>query len=155
LKFHGRFKTQTGGSEILYPRAAGSLKAQREARNQQWEIAMKNLTTLIAVAGFTAVLCANAQAGVQFGVRTEAVRYATPNADNAAAVATLYHRIDAAAGRVCGERLVPGSLFVSKSWQGCVQSAMRDAVAKVNIPAVTAYAAAQGVVAYDSSIARN
>jgi UrcA family protein len=131
------------------------LKAQREARNQQWEIAMKNLTALIAVAGFTAVLCANAQAGVAFGVPTEAVRFTTPDADNAAAVATLYRRIDAAAGKVCGQRLAPGSSFVSRSWQGCVQSAMRDALAKVNIPAVTAYAATQGVLGYESTIARN
>jgi UrcA family protein len=154
-KFQGRFKTQTRSSEILYPRAAVSLKAQRNARNQQWEIAMKNLTTLIAVAGFTAVLCANAQAGVHLDVNTEAVRYTTPNADNAAAVAKLYRRIDAAAGKVCGERLMPGSFLVSKSWQGCVQSAMSNALAKINIPAVTAYAAARGVVGYDSTIARN
>jgi UrcA family protein len=116
---------------------------------------MKNLTTLIAVAGFTALLCANAQAGIQSEVPTETVRYATPDVDNAAGVAALYHRIDAAAGRVCGERLAPGSLAASQPWRRCVQGAMRDALAKINLPAVTAYAAARGVGGYDSTIARN
>jgi UrcA family protein len=116
---------------------------------------MKNLTTLIAVAGFTALLCANAQADVQSEPPTESVHFAVTDAANPATVVALYQRIDAAAGRVCGARLAPGSLTVSKSWRRCVQGAMRDAVAKINMPAVSVYAAAQGAVVYDSAIARN
>jgi UrcA family protein len=115
---------------------------------------MKKLTALIAVAGIAAVLCVNAEAGAPSDVPTEAVRYSDLRAANAHDVAVLYRRIDAAAGRVCGQRLPPGSPFVSPSWQRCVQNALRHAVVEINAPAVTAYAATQGVLVYDSSIAR-
>jgi UrcA family protein len=114
---------------------------------------MKNLTALIAIAGFTA-LSANALAGGTLEVPTEIVRYASADAANADTVAVLYRRIDAAAGRVCGERLAHGTPFVSRHWQLCVQHAMRDALTQINTPAATAYAATQGVVVYGSSLAR-
>jgi UrcA family protein len=114
---------------------------------------MKKLTTLIALAGITTVLCANAQAGGVSDVPTETVRYTSADAANAAAVATLYRRLDAAAGRVCGERLAPGTEVLSKPWRHCVQSAMRDALAQINMPAVATYAAAHGIVVVDATIA--
>jgi UrcA family protein len=138
--------------EILYPRAAVSMKAKRDIRNQQREIAMKNLTALIAIAGFTA-LSVNAQAGGTSAVPTEIVRYTSSDAANAGTVALLYRRIDAAAGRVCGERLAPGKPFVSRSWQLCVQHAMHDALTQINTPAAASYAATQGVVVYGSTVA--
>jgi len=107
---------------------------------------MKKLTVLIAVAGFTAVVGANAQAGGMSDVPTETVHYATADAASVAAVAVLYRRIDAAAGRVCGERMAPGTPFVSHTWQRCVQRATRDALAQIDTPAVAAYAAAHGIV---------
>jgi UrcA family protein len=115
---------------------------------------MKKLTALTAIAGIAAILCANAEAGAPSDGPTETVRYSNLNATNAQDIAVLYRRIDAAAGRVCGQRLSPGSPFVSKSWQRCVQNALRHAVVEINTPAVTAYAATQGVLGYDSSIAR-
>ena len=115
---------------------------------------MKKLTAVIAVAGIAGLFCANAEAGAPADVPTETVRYHNIQGVNDHEVAVLYRRIDAAAGRVCGQRLPPGSVFVSKSWQRCVQNALRHAVADVNSPAVTAYAAAQGVLIYDASIAR-
>jgi UrcA family protein len=115
---------------------------------------MKTLTALTAVAGFAAILCANAEAGTPPDVPTETVRYSNLNAANVQDVAVLYRRIDAAAGRVCGQRLAPGSLLVSRPWQRCVQNALRHALVEINTPAVTAYAATQGVLLYDSSIAR-
>jgi UrcA family protein len=115
---------------------------------------MKNLTALIAVAGIAGLFCANAEAGAPSDVPTETVRYQNLQAANDRDVAALYQRIDAAAGRVCGQRLPPGSLAVSKSWLRCVQSAVRHAVTDVNSPAVTAYAAAQGILTFDSSVAR-
>jgi UrcA family protein len=114
---------------------------------------MKKLTTLIALAGITTVLCATAQAGGVSSVPTETVRYTTADAANAATVATLYRRIDAAAGRVCGERLAPGTEVLSKPWRHCVQSAMRDALAQINTPAVADYAAAHGIVVVNATIA--
>ncbi|MGC1456899.1 MAG: UrcA family protein [Steroidobacteraceae bacterium] len=114
---------------------------------------MKKLTVLIAVAGITAVICANAQAGGISDVPTETVRYATADAATVAAVAVLYRRIDAAAGRVCGERMAPGTPFVSRTWQHCVQRATREALAHINTPAVAAYAAAHGIVVLDAPTA--
>jgi UrcA family protein len=115
---------------------------------------MKTLTALIAVAGITGLFCANAEAGAPSDVPTETVRYQNLQGANDHDVAVLYRRIDAAAGRVCGQRLPPGSLSVSKSWRQCVQNARRHAVTDINTPAVTAYAAAQGVLTYDASMAR-
>jgi UrcA family protein len=129
------------------------MTTKRDTRNQYWEIAMKNLTALIAIAGFSA-LNATAQAAGTPDVPTEIVRYASSDAANADTVAILYRRIDAAAGRVCGQREAPGSPFVSHSWQHCVQHAMQDAVAQINTPAAAAYAAAQGIALYGSTVAR-
>jgi UrcA family protein len=115
---------------------------------------MKKLTAATAVAGIATILCASVEAGAPSDVPTETVRYSALNAANVQDVAVLYRRIDAAAGRVCGQRLAPGSPFVSRSWQGCVRNALRHAVGEINTPAVTAYAATQGVLVYDASIVR-
>jgi UrcA family protein len=115
---------------------------------------MKKLTGLIAFAGIAAILCVNAEAGAPSDVANETVRYSDLKLANVHDVVVLYRRIDAAAGRVCGQRLAPGTPFVSPSWQRCVQIALRHAVDEINSPAVTAYAAAQGVLSYDASVAR-
>jgi UrcA family protein len=154
LKFQVRFKTRAMNGEILYPRAEASLTARHEPRIHQWETAMKKLTGLIAVAGIAAIFCVNAEAGTPSAVPTETVRFSDLQVDSVHDVAVLYRRIDAAAGRVCGQRVAPGSPFVSKSWRRCEQNAVRHAVVEINTPAVTAYAATQGVLLYDSSIAR-
>ncbi len=114
---------------------------------------MKKLTVLIALTGFTAVLCANTQAAETSAAPSLTVRYSTSDAVNDASVARLYRRIDAAAGQVCGERMAPGSPFVSRSWRSCVQSAMRAALVQINNPAVATYAAARGMVVVGAATA--
>lgn len=116
---------------------------------------MKKLTALLAIAGTAGFLLANAHAGTVSEVPSAAVRYTDLNIANGRDVAVLYWRIDAAAGKVCGQRLAPGSLVVSKSWQLCMRNALRHALTAVNVPALTAYAAAQGELVYDSRVARN
>jgi UrcA family protein len=116
---------------------------------------MKKLTALIALTVITGFLCADAEAGTVSDVPSEAVRYTDLNVANSRDVAALYWRIDAAAGKVCGQRLAPGSLVVSKTWQLCIRNALRHAVATVNASALTAYAAVQGAPLYDSRVARN
>jgi UrcA family protein len=116
---------------------------------------MNKLTTVFAVAAIAGLFHASADAGTLPDVPTQAVRYQNLQSANARDVAVLYRRIDAAAGTVCGRRLAPGSLVVSPTWQRCVQNAVRHAVADIKAPAMTAYAAAQGVLAHDSSVARN
>jgi UrcA family protein len=115
---------------------------------------MKNLTALIAITGLTAVMSATAQASGTSEVSAETVRYSSPDPANVTDVVVLYRRIDAAASRVCGQRMSPGSPFVSRPWQHCVEGAMRHALASINAPSLTAYAAARGVPAYNSTVAR-
>ena len=116
---------------------------------------MNKLTTVFAVAAIAGLFCANADAGTLPDVPTEAVRYRNLQGVNDHHVAVLYRRIEAAAGKVCGQRLRPGSLVVSPAWQECAQNALRHAVADINAPSVTTYAAAHGRLPYNSSMARN
>ena len=114
---------------------------------------MKNLPILIASAGLAAAGCLSTQARSRPEAPTQIVRYVASAAVGDAAVASLYRRIDAAAQRVCGERLAPGSLAVSNAWRQCVQLSLRDALAQMHTPAIAAYAASQGVMVYDAATA--
>ena len=105
---------------------------------------MKNLPSLIASGGLAAAGCLSARAGPLPEARTQIVRYIASASEGDAAVASLYRQIDAAAQRVCGERLVPGSLAVSKAWRQCVRLSLRAALAQIRTPAMAAYAASQG-----------
>jgi UrcA family protein len=116
---------------------------------------MNKLTAVFAVAAIAGLFHASADAGTLPDAPAQAVRYRNLQTANAQDVAVLYRRIDAAAGKVCGQRLAPGSLALAPGWQRCAQNALRRAVADINAPAMTAYAAAQGVLAHDSSVARN
>jgi len=114
---------------------------------------MKNLPSLIASAGLAAAGCLSARAGPLPEAPTQIVRYIASASEGDAAVASLYRQIDAAARRVCGERLVPGSLAVSKAWRQCVRLSLRAALAQIHRPAMAAYAASQGVMLYDGATA--
>jgi UrcA family protein len=116
---------------------------------------MNKLTTVFAVAAIAGLFCANANADTLSDVPAEAVRYRNLLSANDHDVAVLYRRIDAAAGRVCGQRLAPGSVVVAPAWRRCVHNALRHAVADIDVPAVTAYAAARGIQAHEASVARN
>ena len=67
------------------------------------------------------------------------VRYADLNLDRPADVATLYHRIAAAAQDICGPRLLTGSHLPEPGYQLCFEDAVAHAVARVDRPALSAY----------------
>jgi UrcA family protein len=115
---------------------------------------MKNSFVLVAIATLATGLCANALASTMSEVPSEAVQYSDLNSTQSHDAAVLFERIDAAAGRVCGAKYKPGSLVISQNWRNCVRIAIREAVAKVNSPAVTSYAAAHGDLQGDTLVAR-
>jgi UrcA family protein len=114
---------------------------------------MKNLTTMIAVASFVLSFGTIAHADSTSDLRSETVKYADLNTTNVQGAAELYHRLTNAAKTVCRD-LEPGRLLGMKGpYDNCVHQALSNAVADVDRPAVTAYAADRGVVpAQPSSI---
>lgn len=118
---------------------------------------MKTLTTLIAVATLTASGITIASADTALEPRSETVRFADLDTSNVHGAAVLYRRIANAAESVCRD-LKPGrQLALMEPYAKCVHQAIGAAVIKVDRPAVTAYAAAQGVRPGDAAItiARN
>jgi UrcA family protein len=61
------------------------------------------------------------------------------NVDHGAGAAVLYRRIRHAAMSVCGDPILTGSPFISRSWRNCVADAINRAVLAVDRPALTAY----------------
>ena len=106
---------------------------------------MKNLPLVLAAATAVIGLFATAQASQPSEPRSLIVQFADLNTGTNQGAAALYRRMDTAAGVVCGQRKRTGSLIVSETWEACVKNAMQDALAQINRPAVTAYAAAHGV----------
>ena len=72
-----------------------------------------------------------------------AVRYSDLNLDDAAGVAKLYARLQAAAEKVCDTGYRPQALFLVHGWRACVTAALEQGVAAVDRPALTAYHAAK------------
>lgn len=105
---------------------------------------MKNLTTLAAFA-FAAAIVPIAQADTTYDARTETVQYADLETAGAPGAAVLFRRMNGAAQRVCSE-LQPRSLSLLEKYEACVNRALANAVSSIDQPAVTAYAAARGVV---------
>jgi UrcA family protein len=110
---------------------------------------MKNLTSLLVAATLATTLLATAQAAQPLAVRAQKVQFADLDTSTVQGAAALYHRIDSAAGVVCGQRERIASPIVSTAWKACVKDATRASLAQINRPAVTAYAAARGVYAGD------
>jgi UrcA family protein len=118
---------------------------------------MKNLTTLVAVATVATSIFTIAQADTISVPRSETVKFADLDTSNVQGAAVLYQRIKYAAKSVCRD-LEPGRvLALRRLYADCMHVALSNAVAEVNRPAVTAYAAAHGVVPGDATIklARN
>jgi UrcA family protein len=67
------------------------------------------------------------------------VHYADLNLDRPADVATLYHRIAAAAEYICRPRLLTGQHLPEPGYQVCFNDAVTQAVARVDRPALSAY----------------
>lgn len=71
------------------------------------------------------------------------VSYGDLNLKRSADVATLYHRIDVAAGFACGSRYFTGSRAVSSYWTACKTRAVNNAIASLDRQELTAYAQRQ------------
>jgi UrcA family protein len=67
------------------------------------------------------------------------VHFADLNLDQPAGVATLYRRINFAAGHVCGEPYRTGSHVISDDWSNCVTQAVHRAVLALDRPTLNAY----------------
>jgi UrcA family protein len=85
------------------------------------------------------------------------VQFADLNTSNAPGAAVLYRRIKRAAESVCSGIEAGHELALHMLYAKCVHTALSKAVADVNSPAVSAYAAARGVVPAErtTTIARN
>jgi UrcA family protein len=91
-----------------------------------------NLVGCATAMALACVLAAfNAQAGDSL---SETVKFSDLNLNNPAGVEALYGRIHAAASRVC--RQPAGELSAERS---CMTKAEGDAIAKVNVPQLTAF----------------
>ena len=118
---------------------------------------MKSLTTLVAIATFATCSLTIARAETSAEPRSMTVRFADLDTTSAAGAIVLYQRIKNAAASVCRD-LEPGrQVALMEPYANCVHQAIGHAVAKVDRPAVTAYAAARGVLPGDATIkiARN
>jgi UrcA family protein len=118
---------------------------------------MKNLTTMIAVASFALSIGTIAHADSTPEFRSVTVKYADINTTNDQGAAALYHRLASAAKSVCRDFEPGRRLGLMGQYKSCVHNAISSAVADVDSPAVTAYAAERGVVPESGTIkiARN
>jgi UrcA family protein len=67
------------------------------------------------------------------------VRYTDLNLDRPRDVARLYQRIRVAAQGICGVRDFAFTAWLDSVWQNCVDTAVAQAVARVDRPALSAY----------------
>ncbi len=88
--------------------------------------------------GAAALICVLGTAPTWAGPSEPSVTVSFRDLDvsNIAGATTLYHRIQGAAGLVCGHR-GPG-LVEQMAWRACYRNATADAVRKVNAPLLTA-----------------
>jgi UrcA family protein len=98
--------------------------------------------------GAAAALALTAWQGVALGTSLDgsslqahaiAVKYSDLDLNRPADVSILYHRIRVAANESCGLGEITGSHLKQPSWELCVASAVEEAVAQVDRPALTAY----------------
>ena len=78
--------------------------------------------------------------------RSVTVHFEDLNINSARGTTLLYQRIAHAAEDVCGDRARQRSLKFSSLYASCMRDAISGAVARVNHPTVTEYAAARGIV---------
>jgi UrcA family protein len=70
---------------------------------------------------------------------TAGVRFGDLNLDSRSDVATLFHRIQRAAGEVCQQYAPQGTLLPSAAYRSCITNALSGAVRNVDSPLLTAY----------------
>jgi UrcA family protein len=105
---------------------------------------MKRLVPAIALA--TLYSCTPLWAETSSAPRSVTVHFEDLNINSARGATLLYQRIAHAAENVCGDRAPQRSLKFSSLYASCMRDAIGDAVARVNHPTVTEYAAARGIV---------
>ena len=112
---------------------------------------MKNSITLVAVAAFITFSATVAEADA-FEPHSVLVKFADLDTSNTQGAATLYGRLYSAATSVCQD-LEPGrELARVRVYKNCIHAALSDAIVTIDRPAVTAYAAAHGVLMGGSTI---
>jgi UrcA family protein len=113
---------------------------------------MKNLTALVAIAAFAGCILTAPQADASTDRHTETVKFADLITANAKGTTVLYNRVAQAAHNVCSDLDVGSSLYAAARFSRCWHVAVWNAVAKINQPTLTAYAAARGVAPADAAI---
>jgi UrcA family protein len=118
---------------------------------------MKNFTTLVAIATFAGCILTAPHADAGTDRHTETVRFADLNTAKAKDTSVLYNRVAQAAHNVCSDLDVTGTLAATARFSRCWHLAAKNAVAKINLPTLTAYAVTRGIVpaAADIQIARS
>jgi len=76
-------------------------------------------------------------------VHSIAVSYGDLDLTTRAGLATLYRRIDVAAGYACGSRYLTGSRAVSAYWLACKARATQDAIHSLDLQSLSASARTQ------------
>lgn len=114
---------------------------------------MKNLTTLVAATVISACgLYSTAQADTLLDPPAVTVHFDDLDINNTHGAETLYKRIQAAAVSVCRELGTTRSMVLFGRYAGCMHSAISGAVARINQPLVTEYAAIRGNAPADLSM---
>ena len=113
---------------------------------------MKSLTTLAATAIAACGVCTSVWADSILEPRSVTVHFEDLDINNTPGAAALYQRIRAAAAFVCNDLGTSRSLAYLGRYKTCVHGAVSGAVARINRPAVTEYAAARGTVPADMPI---
>jgi UrcA family protein len=111
---------------------------------------MKSLTTLAAIAACG--LCTSVWADTILEPRSVTVHFEDLDINSAPGAAALYKRIRSAAAFVCNDLGTSRSLVYLGRYKTCVHGAVSGAVGRINRPAVTEYAVAQGTVPADLPI---
>jgi UrcA family protein len=109
-------------------------------------------TTLLAVASVATCTFATVQADPAFAPRSMTVHFEDLNTANLHGVSVLYQRIKSAAESVCRDLEPARSLAGRRQYSDCQHMAISHAVADINLPAVTSFAAARGVLRADTAI---
>ena len=107
---------------------------------------MNNLTRLTTFAVLAASSFVAAAADSDTTARSVVVRFADLDTAHVAGAAALYGRLRFAAESVCRELGLDPAQKLQGTYDRCVRKAIGDAVAKVDRPALTTYAAAHGIV---------
>lgn len=101
------------------------------------------LAAALAAAGMTSWAACATAATPDGEVLKQVVKYGDLNLDSPEAITALYHRVGYAAGQVCAP-LESREMARMSAWKRCIDGAISKAVNQINVPALTAYAAARG-----------